>query len=241
MPSILDIHFKSDNYLLKGTLHLPDTANAPIVIGCHGLMADRQSPKQIALAEACNKDNIAYFRFDHRGCGDSQGDFNTVTTLAARVKDLQQAILQMRSHPKIGKLIGLFGSSFGGTVVLATGSITDVPSIITYAAPVSSLAINRTVLQEDTSDQPLPVNAKTKLNFNLVKDLKNVSNILIIHGEKDKLVPLEQAHLIYRHTRDPKKLIIQTKGDHRMSNRGHQINFVKQSVHWFKACLAISK
>ncbi|MBR9980379.1 MAG: damage-inducible protein CinA, partial [Desulfatitalea sp.] len=60
----------SDGHRLTGTLHLPDVERPPVVIGCHGLLADRRSPKQIALASALGRLGIAYLRFDHRGCGD---------------------------------------------------------------------------------------------------------------------------------------------------------------------------
>jgi alpha-beta hydrolase superfamily lysophospholipase len=71
------VAFKSDEYTLMGSLHLPGDKPAPFVIGCHGLIADRRSPKQVGLAHACCRQGIGYFRFDHRGCGESQGEFNT--------------------------------------------------------------------------------------------------------------------------------------------------------------------
>lgn len=76
-----DIQFAADGFRLKGTLHLPAADNPPVVIGCHGLLSDRSSPKQIALAEACNALGLAFFRFDHRGCGESTGRLEAVTSL----------------------------------------------------------------------------------------------------------------------------------------------------------------
>ena len=73
-----NISFNSDSLKLKGVLHLPDDGQPPVVIGSHGLYSSGSSPKQIALAEQCNRLGIAYFRFDHRGCGSSQGEFERV-------------------------------------------------------------------------------------------------------------------------------------------------------------------
>ena len=61
---------------------------APLVVGCHGLLSDRRSPKQTALAGACQRQGMAYFRFDHRGCGESEGRLEEHTTLEARCSDL---------------------------------------------------------------------------------------------------------------------------------------------------------
>jgi dipeptidyl aminopeptidase/acylaminoacyl peptidase len=61
-----EISFRSDGLALKGTLHLPPSDKPPIVIGLHGLYSSQESPKQIALARACNALGLAYLRFDHR-------------------------------------------------------------------------------------------------------------------------------------------------------------------------------
>jgi alpha-beta hydrolase superfamily lysophospholipase len=92
------IHFLSDGYLLRGTLHLPPNACPPVVIGSHGLLSDSDSPKQRQLAEQCNRIGLAYFRFDHRGCGKSQGYFGEVTSLDARANDLKDAIEMVRNR-----------------------------------------------------------------------------------------------------------------------------------------------
>ena len=111
-----DITFLSDGLALKGTLHLPPSDKPPIVIGLHGLYSSQESPKQIALARACNALGLAYLRFDHRGCGRSQGEFEKVTSLAARCRDLKSAIETVKAWPDTSDQIGLFGSSMGGTV-----------------------------------------------------------------------------------------------------------------------------
>ncbi|MCK7511694.1 MAG: alpha/beta hydrolase [Desulfobacterales bacterium] len=130
-----------DGFQLKGTLHLPAADNPPVVIGCHGLLSDRSSPKQIALAEACNALGLAFFRFDHRGCGESAGKAGGGdTSLEGRASDLLHAIRLLESRPGLGKQIGLFGSSMGGAVCLRVASERPVAAVVTFAAPVRSLA-----------------------------------------------------------------------------------------------------
>jgi alpha-beta hydrolase superfamily lysophospholipase len=237
MPPEQLLHFSSDGLNLVGSLHLPDQPRAPVVIGCHGLMADRGSPKQVALAMACNRQGLAYFRFDHRGCGGSQGDFKTVTTLHARCRDLKSAMAKMQQHPAVGPIAALFGSSFGGTVVLALASQITAPALITYAAPVSSAAIRKTSIKDSAgrpvSDQRLPPD----LAFDLTDRLDDVGHILVAHGELDEIVPAAHARAIYQKARKPKRLLIQKGGDHRMSDPVHQREFEKHFLSWIQSAM----
>ncbi|MEJ2475932.1 MAG: alpha/beta hydrolase [Desulfobacterales bacterium] len=82
------IDFLSEGYRLKGMLHLPTAERPPVVIGSHGLLSSSESAKQRELAARCTAAGMGYFRFDHRGCGRSQGYFPEVTTLEGRVQDL---------------------------------------------------------------------------------------------------------------------------------------------------------
>ena len=135
---LVEIRFDSDDLVLCGTLHLPANDHPPIIIGSHGLYSNRNSPKQIALARACNALEMAYFRFDHRGCGSSQGEFEQVTSLANRCTDLKMAVAAIKNRPEIGPGIGLFGSSMGGTVCLSTAAMIEANTVVTFAAPLCS-------------------------------------------------------------------------------------------------------
>lgn len=232
MPEPQIIHFKSDQYNLVGSLHLPEVPHPPFIIGCHGLFADRQSPKQVALAETCNRHGLAYLRFDHRGCGQSQGDFDTVTSLEGRCTDLYHAIRTMQRHPAIGPFRGLFGSSFGGTVVLAYSAENKVPKLVTYAAPYSDKTIMRRALQTINSQGPIHPRSTKSLVFDLTIQLGLISNILVVHGQNDELVPASHAVHIHALAQHPKKLIIQPGGDHRMSDPALQQQFLSHFLNW---------
>lgn len=222
------IQFEAGGFTLTGTLHLPERPKPSVVIGCHGLQANRNSPKQIALAKACNLAEMAYFRFDHRGCGDSQGDFAEVTNLHARCEDLRRAMQTLNQSAELGPLIGLFGSSFGGTTVLKAASEHPVPAVITYAAPVES----RTIHKASIDDRHLPATFEQALTFDITECLEKISNILVVHGRNDEIVPVGHAEIIYRHANSPKDLIIQDGGDHRMSDPVHQQQFESRFIQW---------
>lgn len=232
MSLLQDLRFEADGFGLTGTLHLPENLPAPVVIGCHGLYADRQSPKQIALARACNQNGLAYLRFDHRGCGDSEGDFKAVTSLSARRADLEAAVAAMRQHAQVGDLAGLFGSSYGGAVVLSYSARHAVPKLVTFAAPYASAAVIRSALQPPDAESRPDEAFSQQLSFDLSDHLQRVANILVAHGDQDELVPPENAERIFASVRHPKKLVWQTGGDHLMSNPEHQKDFARHFIAW---------
>jgi len=234
MPTQQIIRFIADGIPLIGTLHLPDTMHPPFVIGCHGLLADRSSPKQIALAEALNQIGIAYFRFDHQGCGESQGRLSNRNLLSSRCSDLHHAIDAMQRHGALGEFGGLFGSSFGGTVVLATAAQRKVPLLATYAAPISSRSIKRPSARDIQSNTPVGAGAADTYDFDITPHLPALHHILILHGDRDEIVPVEHARQIHQMAGEPKKLVIHRGGDHRMTHPVHQKDFLEQCLAWFR-------
>lgn len=228
----LDIPFVADGFLLKGTLHLPAADTPPVVIGCHGFLSHRNSPKQIALAEACNALGLAFFRFDHRGCGESAGRLETVTSLEGRASDLLHAIRMLESRSGLEKRFGLFGSSMGGAVCLRVASARPVAAVVTFAAPVRSLPLERPGRGSEASPERRRMASVLREAFELGGALSRVRNILVVHGEADDLVPLSHAHEIFDHAGEPKRLLVQKGGDHLMNDAAHQAEFIREASLW---------
>ncbi len=113
MAVIKEIQFLSETFWLKGYLHLPPVVKPPFVIGSHGLFSDKDSPKQIELARHCNQRQMAYFRFDHRGCGESKAPFNEVTSLESRRTDLKAAAKMLTFSGRPGSANGTFWQQHG--------------------------------------------------------------------------------------------------------------------------------
>lgn len=227
------VTFISDGMRLKGVLHLPKAEFPPLVVGSHGLLSNGNSPKQIALAHHLNRKGIAYFRFNHRGCGTSEGDFANDLTFEKRSRDLENAISAIRNQFGIGEKTGLFGSSVGGATVISVSRRISLQAIVTLAAPVSLSSINAT--PEQIKELPCSdlSSLKARLDFNLNAILPGLKDILIFHGEEDQVVPVSNAMEIFRCAREPKKLILQQKGDHPMSDPVHQHEFLIETTKWF--------
>jgi alpha-beta hydrolase superfamily lysophospholipase len=234
------LEFSSDGYQLRGILHLPALNSPAIVIGSHGLLSSSDSPKQIELARRCNAFGIAYFRFDHRGCGRSQGDFAEVTSLSARSSDLLAAVRLMREHTDTGNQVGLFGSSMGGATCLAAAVEAKAESLVTFAAPVRSRSLNGKSKKQHNPDGTPSQLDKLDLEFDISEKLAGIRHILIFHGETDNVVPFSDALEIYQKVQEPKKLIRQSGGDHLMSNPLHQKEFIRETALWFKTYFELS-
>jgi alpha-beta hydrolase superfamily lysophospholipase len=231
------ISFFSDGYQLKGTLHLPTDACPPVVIGSHGLLSSSESPKQHELAKRCNEIGIAFFRFDHRGCGKSQGYFPEVTSLNTRARDLICAVNTIRARKDTGDRFGLFGSSMGGAACLSVARQIDIDALVTFAAPIRSETIDRSHTQNNDPKRNIADIGHTPAQFDIADNLQGVENILIFHGDADDIVPYASALEIFELAGEPKRLIRQKQGDHPMSRKVHQKEFIRETVQWFKSAL----
>lgn len=90
------VEFRSGDFTLRGVWDWPDAQAGdpvPAVIFCHGFTGNRFESRRMyarlgALLAECG---IASFRFDHRGCGESDGDFAEFTP-KGMLQDLDAAL-----------------------------------------------------------------------------------------------------------------------------------------------------
>jgi len=230
------IDFSSDGYRLKGMLHLPTAVRPPVVIGSHGLLSSSESAKQRELAKRCTEAGMGYFRFDHRGCGRSQGYFPEVTTLEGRVRDLMAAVKTIRLRTDTGRGCGLFGSSMGGAVCLAAAKAVGTDVLVTVAAPIRS----RSVRPFDGSGLGESDVTGLQLHFDLSETIAGLRHILVFHGDADRVVPFAHALEIIEKADAPKRLVRQKNGDHLMSAEIHQKTFLREATKWFASRLGLT-
>ncbi len=143
-----DLLIISQEDTIGGTIVLPATSvPVPLVILSSGSGAqDRDEtinsfkPFQL-MADTLQMHDIASFRYDDRGVGSSNGDFQN-TTLSDMSKDLQSIIVELNTQLK-GKIsdIYLFGHSQGGIISMhAAGVEKRVSGLILMASPIYPLS-----------------------------------------------------------------------------------------------------
>jgi len=209
---------------IVGILHEGDER---CVIGAHGLQSSKESEKMKMLGEALSSEGMSFFRFDFRGCGESEGD-ESKSTLSERVSDLL-AVMQHLKEEEGMKKFALVGSSFGGSISLVVASFHPVEALVTLATPIR--------FQSERIEGFNELYREDLRRYNLLRVASSVSRIHVIHGRKDEVVPVEDALLLYEASREPKKLTIMENGDHRFSKPVDREKVISLSVEWLRKFL----
>lgn len=200
---------------LAGIISMPKSDDKlPLVVMCHGYASGKNSKINRLLVPKLNDLGIASFRFDFTGHYDSEGDIADVT-ISSAVEDLNSAVHYLNSFDWINPdSVGIFGSSFGGTVALwFTASYGNIRAIA-LRSPVSDYAAVRelqlgeqgisdwkeqgyAMLEGGTvrSKYAFYEDSKSRDTYKLVKSIS--ANTLIIHGDADDNVPLSQSKRLY--------------------------------------------
>ena len=221
----------SNGTKLVGILSNPkNTTTVPIMILCHGFTGNKEGTSLI-LEKLFNEKNIATFRFDFFGHGESAGKFEDITVTEG-MSDILHAITFLKKEGY--KKIGLFGSSYGGFTAILAASQTNDLFILELKCPVSDYfrklmaKLTKTEAEEwkkkgwtyyVSSD-----GRKHKLNYSFFADSNNDKGYeaaqkikiptLIIHGNADTVVPLEQSKKLAANIKNSKIIILHGCGHH---------------------------
>ncbi|MBN1254686.1 MAG: alpha/beta hydrolase [Deltaproteobacteria bacterium] len=225
----------SEGKKIYGILHLPKNPSPPCVIASHGLFSSKESEKFVALGEFFSAQGIALIRYDHQGCGESEGELGS-TTASSRIKDLNAIFELAANHPLLGDRLGLLGSSMGGFISIFKGAADfRVKALALWATP-SHLGGKR---DRDDEQNPSLGDAfyRDLDRYDATGAIQKVGNCLLLHGEADELVPLTQAKELYQAARTPKHLEVFPGGDHRFTNPQHRLRAIRMSLEWFQRYL----
>ena len=233
---IENVSFQSEGQKISGILHLPDNRNPPCVIASHGLLSSKESEKYIALGERLSEEGMAMLRFDCRGCGESEGRIED-DTVSRRISDLGSAIEFVRFHPSLGDRMGLIGSSLGGYVSLIRASMEKgIKAIVIWSTPFHLDGL-RSKKQEKDYSLPGEAFFKDLPKHRLGPLLDQISHCLVIHGDEDELVPIDQAWEIFQGLNGLKEIHVIEGADHVLTKPAHRRRAIDLSVEWFKKYL----
>ena len=186
-------------WLLQGTLSMVIHHASPDrhLICCHGLHSSKESRKYHQLAALAQEAGITVTRFDFRGCGESRGNMQDAT-LSQRIQDLQGVLTYIQNRfpePRIA----LFGSSFGGmTAIMVAAGREDIKALAVMATPHA--------LTQDLGLEPAFMDDLHE--YNVLAAVARTPPLLILHGTRDELVPVEQAHQLYAQAPVAKKMLL---------------------------------
>lgn len=241
-----------------GILHLPlDVVNPPCVLICHGLGGHKTGRYRVyvELAEALIRANIAVFRFDFRGSGDSEGDFSEMT-LTGEVGDALAALKYLQTESRIDHdRIAVFGRSLGGAVaVLSSAAFGDVKCLALWAPLFNGdqwksewAKVSQGLTSEHESNELRRINGQIAgLNFyaemfsmRIDQALNKLNNIplLLLHGEKDDLITIKHSELYVSERRNSSaetEFIRLPHGDHDFTFTDERHFAIEKTATWFK-------
>jgi dipeptidyl aminopeptidase/acylaminoacyl peptidase len=236
----------SDGKTIVGILHGPAGESAlGAIILCHGMDSSKDSEKLVAVGRGLATLGFLTLRFDFAYVGESSEKFEDIT-YSGEVEDLRAACSFIRD--RFSGRIGILGSSMGGTVALLfAAQDPDIAALVTIAAPVHPEAFPRRILSpkglQKWRDRGFTLYNGRLLNLTLLEDLEKINvlecarkiacPLLIIHGDTDEVVPVEEAHELNACASGKKKLLILKGTDHRLSNPVTMQHAVSETLDWF--------
>jgi fermentation-respiration switch protein FrsA (DUF1100 family) len=239
------VTFHSEGMLLYGNLHTP-YEGAPCIVTLHGLEGNKNSGKWPTVASKLLDKGYACFRFNFRGCGEgsekSEGEFEDLS-LTSRIRDYKASLDFLRTTGKVNmKKLGVIGSSLGGMVTIA-GQDKRVKAIVTLAAPYKIPRDEKPLMPHEEGDYYiLPSGRRFKKGFyedlqkyDLLETVGESPPILILHGNRDEVVPLEHARLLYTAAKEPKRMEVIEGADHVFSSGLERA--IDLTLDWFKRYL----
>jgi fermentation-respiration switch protein FrsA (DUF1100 family) len=158
------------------------------------------------LADALARANMAVLLFDYRGFGDNPGS----PTEAGLKHDARAARAYVASRADVDpKRLVYFGESLG-TAVATDLAVDQPPSALILRSPFTSLT--------DVGRHHyafLPVRWLLRDRYATIERIARVdAPLLVIGGDRDRIVPIEQTHRLYEAARHPKSLLVLSGADH---------------------------
>lgn len=220
----------------------PSDTSLLVVIG-HGVTGNKDRPWALGLANAIEEAGMNALRFSFSGNGESEGKFEDCT-ISKEVKDLK-AIINAAEDEGFHRIC-YAGHSMGGAVgVLSAVKDERIGLLISLSGMVYTKKFCETEFGDQTpgkgcmwEDEDCP------LSQEFVDDMNKIDNILaktekievpwlIVHGDADDVVPVDEGREIYRAAYEPKDLVILEGVDHVYSDDGLE-KMTSAVISWLK-------
>ena len=230
---------------LAGVLHVPDRgpSRAGVVL-CHGMESSKSSAKIATMTEFLRDRGLTALRFDFAGSGESAGDFAEIS-YSHQVDDLRAAVTCLLD---VGVTrIGLIGSSMGGSVALLyAGTAESTAGVVTIAAPSDPLEIVEQLVpceeRKAWEERGFADYHGRRINRTFLDDVRELDilgaatriscPVLVIHGDADETVPVNQAYRLYEALETEKKMLILPGADHRLSAPEDMTRAISAAQQW---------
>ena len=215
-----------------------------IVVLGHGVTGNKDRPFIVALAEGLAAVGIPALRFSFSGNGASEGRFID-STISKEVDDLCVVLDRLRDYT-----ICYVGHSMGGAVgVLRASEDSRIQLLVSLAGMVHTKAFAQREFGDVTPDEGFMWDEPDcPLSQAYMDDLTQINTVvdrapqitvpwLLVHGDEDDVVPIEDSHDILERVDGQTQLITLEGASHVFSDEYTPV-MVEKVVAWLKTQLA---
>jgi len=233
---------------LVGNLHTPDRSMRYGVVLGHCFTCSRHTGILRQICQDLTLAGCAALRFDFSGNGQSAGVFEQ-STYSKQISEMKSATVFLREQGV--RRIGLTGHSMGAVVaLLAAVEMSFVDAVCCLAGRLSGMDPLRFL----TSGQQVELQKSGRIQFasrgrdlqltsgffadaqqfDLPQTIKSLDTpLLIIHGDQDEVIPVDEAHRAYRLNPRQVKMEIIPAADHMFTNADQRRTIANRVVTWF--------
>ena len=208
---------------------IEENTAAPVLVLAHGFRGSMDGGGRAAVLAEMASECCNVIRFN----------FNGSQILSKQVEELEAVLAYVRLKFSAGKIF-LLGRSLGGAAALVLWAApNDLQATFRNALGAeayNALSAGQTLyLNDERGELTLTPDFITDFaKYDLQGILRNwrKRSLLILHGEKDETVAVDQARLTFALAGVPKKLVIINGGDHSFTNHGNKA--AAEVVGWLK-------
>ncbi len=218
---------------LSGRLDLPISGRPKAyALFAHCFTCSKNLNAVGSISSSLIANNIAVFRFDFTGLGQSKGDFED-TNFSSNLDDLVSAYSYLEENYHAPQV--MIGHSLGGAAVLhIAGQLDKVEAVVTIGAPFDPPHVKKLFKEgineiETKGEAIIDIGGRPfKIKKQLLDDLERndaadcIGNLrkalLVLHSPQDNTVGIENAGKIYEAALHPKSFISLDGADHLMSD-----------------------
>ena len=233
---------------LSGTLHMPDTlSDRGVVIG-HCFTCSRHTRILQQIAHDLAQAGFLALRFDFSGNGQSEGAF-AESSYSKHIAEMRTAADFLMG--KGATWIGLAGHSMGAAIsILSAAESSIFKSVCVLAGRLSSTDATRffdsehlTELKQKGEVSFTSRGRRLKLSKTFFEDAGRYNlpgkiaalktRLLVVHGERDEIVPVAEAYAAQKLNPSAVALSIIPEADHMFSDEAHRRHVAALAVDWF--------
>lgn len=198
-----DVYFKTEDRLELNAWYVKNGKQNPTLLFCHGNAGNISN--RVTHIRLLREIGLNIFIFDYRGYGNSQGEVSE----EGIYKDVWAAYQYLKLRSDLNpKKIFPFGESMGGAVAIDLACKYPFPLVIVQSVT--------------TSIQALFKGEKGSLFRGMFDSLSKIkclkSPLLLIHGDKDEMVPYKLGRELFMAANRPKEF-------YRIKGAGHNNTF----------------